>query len=43
MQDRLFGSARLHHLTLDLGQGFDLLLEEAETDPHSQGRGKCDV
>lgn len=25
------------------GTGFDLLLEEAETDPHSQGRGKCDV
>lgn len=25
------------------GTGFDLLLEEAETDPHSQGSGKCDV
>ena len=23
--------------------GFDLLLEEAEIDPHSQGRRKCDV
>lgn len=25
------------------GTGFDLLLEEAETDPRSQGSGKCDV